>query len=281
MTTGARSRHVVVDGIRTHYLEAGEGRTVVLLHSGEFGGCAAIGWEPTIPALARHYRVVAPDWLGFGGTDKLHDFNGGQARRLWHMGRFLEVMGIEEAAFVGNSMGGSLLVRMAAARPPAWPIAALVLASGGGFIPFNEARRTLVDYDATLEGMRAIVRTMFHDPSFAADDEHVRRRWQSSLEPGAWEVSAAARFKSPAVAARGDFGQPDPTEYELIGVPTLVVAGADDLLREPGYAQELHGRIAGSELRVFERCGHMPQLEHADEFNALALDFLARAYPPG
>ncbi len=82
----------------------------------------------------------------------------------------------------------------------------LVLASGGGFIPFNEARRTLVEYDATLEGMRASVRTMFHDPSFAADDEHVRRRWQSSLEPGAWEVSASARFKSPAVAARGDFG---------------------------------------------------------------------------
>jgi len=55
------SRYVSVDGIRTHYLEAGDGRPVVLLHSGEFGGCAEISWEFVLPKLAERYHVLAPD----------------------------------------------------------------------------------------------------------------------------------------------------------------------------------------------------------------------------
>lgn len=289
-TAVARSRHLVVDGIRTHFLEAGEGPAVVLLHSGEFGGSATLCWEPTIPALgAAGYRVVAPDWLGFGGTDKLHDFNGGQARRLWHMGRFLETLALERAAFVGSSMGGTLLARMAAeaggaaaaaAAGAPWPIAAAVLASGGGFMPFNDARRTLVEFDGSLDAMREVVRVLFHDPRFAKDDALVERRHAASLEPGAWEASAAARLKSPAVPARGDFGVPDTVAYEQIAVPTLIVAGADDPLREPGYADGLHVRIAGSELHVLERCGHLPQLEQPALFNRLLLDFLGRRFVP-
>ena len=61
-----RRRYINVDGIKTHYLEGGEGPVVVFLHSGEFGGCAELSWEFNLPAFAKHFRVVAPDWLGFG-----------------------------------------------------------------------------------------------------------------------------------------------------------------------------------------------------------------------
>ena len=77
----ALSRYVDVDGVRTHYREAGSSPVVVLLHSGEFGACAELSWEFNIGPLARHFRVIAPDWLGFGQTDKVHDFTHGQARR--------------------------------------------------------------------------------------------------------------------------------------------------------------------------------------------------------
>lgn len=55
------SKFADVEGMRTHYLEAGEGFPVVLLHSGEFGGCAELSWEFNLPALAEHFRVIAPD----------------------------------------------------------------------------------------------------------------------------------------------------------------------------------------------------------------------------
>ena len=52
-----KSRYVVVDGIRTHYLEGGVGPTVAFMHSGEFGGCAELSWEFNIEAFADHFRV--------------------------------------------------------------------------------------------------------------------------------------------------------------------------------------------------------------------------------
>ena len=80
-----RRRFINVDGIKTHYLEGGEGPTVVFLHSGEFGGCAELSWEFNLPAFARHFQVVAPDWLGFGRTDKVFDFAEGRSRVFGHI----------------------------------------------------------------------------------------------------------------------------------------------------------------------------------------------------
>ena len=53
--------------------------------------------------------MLAADWLGFGRTDKIYDFADQRARVYRHMARFYEIMGIEEADFIGNSMGGSNL----------------------------------------------------------------------------------------------------------------------------------------------------------------------------
>ncbi len=270
------SRYVSVDGIRTHYLEAGAGRPVVLLHSGEFGGCAEISWEFVIPALAGHYRVVAPDWLGFGRTDKLYDFDQGQARRLSHLRRFLQVMGLEEADVVGNSMGGGLFARGLAADPAAFRLRSLSLISSGGFAPDNEHRRRLLSYDCTREAMRALIGAMFHDPKWAQDEAYVERRYQMSLLPGAWECTAAPRFRNPAAPAREQFGQPDKTPYEKIAVPVLIIAGANDKLRQPGYANELAARFRSAELHVLDACGHCPNIERAGDVNRILIDFLAR-----
>ncbi|RXT54347.1 alpha/beta hydrolase [Bradyrhizobium betae] len=274
-----RSQFIVVDSIRTHYIEAGEGPPVLLLHSGEYGASGLLSWEHTIPALASRYRVLAPDWLGFGQTDKLYDFGGGAARRINHMARFIQAMAIDRAAFFGSSMGGTLLLTIAAARRADFPVSALVISSGGGFVPDNEARRSTLDYDGSLEGMRRLVSVITHDPKWADDEAYIRRRHAASVTPGAWEAIAAARFRSPLVSAAGDFGKPDATRYENIVVPVLMFAGANDALREPGYAENIKNRIRDARLVVFEECGHLPHIEKSEEFNAVSLEFLAQAYP--
>ncbi|MDX3907976.1 MAG: alpha/beta hydrolase [Pigmentiphaga sp.] len=275
--------YIDIDGIRTHYLEAGEGPTVVLLHSGEFGGAAELSWEFTLPALARHFHVVAPDWLGFGRTDKVFDFADPRGRSVRHMCRFVERMlnarGVTEADFIGNSMGASSLLRIAAETPGLLPIRSLVIASGGGFVPMTPERQILLDYDGTALAMRALLRAMFHDPAWADDDAYVGRRQELALLPGAWECAAAPRLKPGARgAASGSFGRVDRTPYEAIAVPTLIVAGAQDRLREPGYADDLGRRIPGSEVHVFDRCGHCPNIEQADRFNDLVIGFLHRVH---
>jgi pimeloyl-ACP methyl ester carboxylesterase len=273
----AASRTILIDGIRTHYLECGEGPPVVLLHDGSYGSSAELSWYPTIETLGRSHRVIAPDWLGFGGTDKLHDFGGGRHRRLWHMTRFLEIMDLGAATFCGVSMGATLLLTVAAGDEYDWPIKAIVSVSGGGFIPLNDARAATLDFDCTLPGMRRIVSHFVHDQRLLDDERLVRARFEAAIQPGAWEAVAASRFKSPLVPERSEMGHPDTIPYERIDVPALLVAGADDELREPGYADEVVKRIPGAELLTFAECGHLPQIEHPDRFNQAVGEFLAKS----
>lgn len=268
------SRFVDVAGIRTHYLEAGEGaRTVVMLHSGEFGASAELCWEYNIPAFAEHFRVIAPDWLGFGETDKIHDFVSKSDRMLRHLAAFLRVLDIEAAYFVGASMGATRLVAEAAKPSPRLPIAAMVLASGGGFVPDNAHRRALLDYDGSEQGMRSILQACFADPRWANDERYVKRRVEQSLLPGAWEAVAATRLKAPNVPKRTEFGQVDTVAYEGVRVPTLAFAGAKDQLREPGYHMALE-RIPGARVEVVAHAGHLLNIEAAEVFNRISVGFL-------
>jgi pimeloyl-ACP methyl ester carboxylesterase len=257
-----RSRFVEVDGMRTHYLEAGDGPPVVLLHSGEFGGCAELSWEYLIPDLSQHFRVIAPDWLGFGRTAKVHDFEGKRARMISHLVRFLQILALHDAHFIGNSMGATFLLGMAAERPCRLPIRRLVAISGGGFMPDNEHRRSLLSYDGSSYAMVSLLKAIFEDPVWYIDEAYVERRRQLSLLPGAWESVAAARFKSPVTDARSEFGQPDQVPYADIAVPTLLIAGAKDRLREPGYAAPITRKIADGRHVVLPESGHCPQIEN-------------------
>ncbi|HYU20806.1 MAG TPA: alpha/beta hydrolase [Chloroflexota bacterium] len=271
---GVSSRFVMAGGIRTHYLEAGRGEPVVLLHSAEFGGRAELSWRYNIAALAERFHVCAPDMAGFGRTEKVFNFSDRNGFRVRHVRAFMKALCIDSAHFVGNSFGGSILQTIAAQHPsgaPKW-IRSIVSVSGGGFAPDNDARKVLTHYDGSREGMRAILRVMFWDERWWSE-EHVEERWRASIEPGAWEAVAAARLAVPGQekgfgSERGDPGN--------IKVPVLVVGGDRELLREPGCWEDLHRRIPNAELKIFSPARHCPHIEFADEFNRLAVEFLSR-----
>lgn len=265
-------RTIVVDGLATSYLEAGSGDPLVLLHGGEFGASAELGWERNIDALAGYYRVIAPDMLGFGHSAKVIDFVDGRGMRIRHIARLCALLGIESAHFVGNSMGAINLLVDATSPAPRLPMRSLVAICGGGEIQRNEHMAALYDYDATEPAMRRIVTALFFDPAFPADDAYVRRRYESSILPGAWETLAAARFRRPGLeppaapsAARA---------YHRIGVPTLIVEGAGDKLLPPGWAADIAAQIPDARSAMIADAGHCPQIEQPAAVNELLLDFL-------
>jgi pimeloyl-ACP methyl ester carboxylesterase len=270
------SRTSVIDGLETHYLEAGQGDLVILLHGGEFGVSAEIGWEATIPALAAGYRVLAPDMLGFGKSAKVLDFNDGRGMRIRHIARFCDELGVGRAHFIGNSMGAINLLVDATSESPMLPMRSLVAICGGGEIQRNQHMAALYDYDATLPAMRQIVEALFHDPTYPADEAYVQRRYESSIAPGAWETLAAARFRRPGAPP-----PPAPSSkraYERVGVPALVVEGGGDKLLPPGWAKEIADQLPEGRSAVIEEAGHCPQLERSADVNALLLDFLASVH---
>ncbi len=185
--------------MRTHYLEGGRGAHVVLLHSGEFGGCAELSWQFTAPALAEHFHIVAPDWLGFGESAKIFSFDDMRGLRVRHIALLLTTLGIDRAHFIGNSMGGGMLVGVAAQETPIWPIDKMILASAGGFAPVNEARQILNSYDGTREHMKRILQTTLAHSPLRNDEAYLEKRHRLSLVPGSWECTAAARFRRPGV----------------------------------------------------------------------------------
>lgn len=269
-----RDEYVVVDGIRTHYLAEGEGPVLLLLHSGEFGASAELSWEYLIGPLSRRHRVIAPDWLGYGETDKVHDFSGKRQRMLQHLRRLLDVLDITEAVVVANSMGASFLLHELAAHPGRLPVSRFVSISGGGFVPANGHRQALLDYDCTMPAMRLLLAALFHEPVWHEDNAYVQRRLQATLQPGAWESVAVARFKAPHVPPRGEFGQPDSTAYENIRVPCLLIAGEHDKLRDRNYTAPLIERLADAQLVVIPDAGHCSNIETPDAVVAAIERFL-------
>ncbi|KUI38704.1 alpha/beta hydrolase [Mycobacterium sp. IS-1496] len=266
-------KSVAVDGLTTGYLEAGQGDPVVLLHGGEFGASAELGWERVIDVLAERYHVLAPDMLGFGRSAKVVDFTDGRGMRIRHIARFCEVLGVRSAHVVGNSMGAINLLVDATSGAPVLPARSLVALCGGGTIQRNEHADALYDYDATLDGMRRIVTALFADPSYAADEDYVQRRYESSIAPGAWESLAAARFRRPGLEP-----PPPPSAtrpYDRIAVPTLIVEGERDKLLPPGWAAEIAGQIPGARSAVVPAAGHCPQIEQPAAVTELLFEFFA------
>lgn len=266
------SRYVLVDGLKTHYLEAGKGPTLVLLHSGEFGGCAELTWEYNIEALAEHFHVIAPDWLGYGRSAKIFSFEDMWSFRLRHVASFLKTLYIDDAYFAGNSMGGTMLLAVAAMEKPLWNISKAVVAGGGGFVPDNAARAILNDYDGTREHMARIVQTIFTNPLVRDDEDYIDRRWHLSREQGAWECTAAARFRAPW---KQPSKMPKPEDYSGVQAPVLLIVGALDPLREPGFGPKLQKQVSGSKLLVVENAGHCPQIDSPEVFNRAVIDFLS------
>lgn len=266
-------RSIAIDGMTTHYLEAGTGEPVVLLHGGEFGASAEIAWEKTIPALSERYRVLAPDMLGFGDSAKVVDFTDGRGMRIRHIARFCAELGVGSAHFVGNSMGAINLLTDLTSQTPILPVRTAVAICGGGDIQQNRHTAALYSYDATMESMRAIVEALFLDASYPADDAYVRRRYESSILPGAWESLAAARFRRPGLEA-----PPPPSsarDYDRITVPVLLIEGGGDKLLPAGWAAQIAGRIDGARSAVIAGAGHCPQIEQPEQLNALLLEYLA------
>lgn len=275
MASATRTR--VVDGVRTALWEGGSGRPLLLLHGGAHGECADTAWRPVRDLLAAHHRVLAPDLLGFGGTDKLRDMAdtlGGVHRHLVALvaalGPFPD--GIDA---VGLSMGGAVLLRELTALTPALPVRRAVLVSAGGAGLTPQARAALAEFDGSPEAMRQQVELSVGEPSATTVDldELAARRREQALVPGAWELIASLGLRPPWAAPPPD-GPADPTDYARIRVPVLLLAGAADRLKPPGWADELAPRITGAQLRVLPGAGHCPQLDDPKGFTETVLDFL-------
>jgi 2-hydroxymuconate-semialdehyde hydrolase len=266
------SHYVVADGIRTHYLDAGDGPVVVLLHGGEYGAAAELTWESCIPLWSKQFRVLALDLVGFGRSSKLRDFAGGQRRlMIAQVSAVLRTLDVQRAYFVGTSLSGRMLLDMANRDHAPWPIEAVVAAGIGLAPPSAPGRKVLEDFDGTLDGLRPSMEVLFHDPAFRDSEDFLRRRYEFAAMPGAWETGVAAALRSPV---RGRGGPQLARDYGAITVPVQLIRGEHDALVPSDTWQALADQIPGARTVTVAGSGHYPQIERPTEFGEAVLEFL-------
>ena len=263
--------YVDAGGIKTNYLEAGAGPPVVLVHGSGPGVTAYANWRLTIPDLAPHFRVLAPDMAGFGFSDK-PDVVANMARWVGQLTGFLDALGIERASVVGNSFGGGIGIRLAVDHPDR--VDRLVLMGSVGIsFPITEGLDHVWGYQPSLENMRRILDYFAYSRELV-NDELAEIRYRAALAPGVQEAFSAM-FPAPRQRWVEAMATPE-DKIRAIPHETLIIHGREDKVIPLDNAYRLLGLIERSELHVFGRCGHWSQIEWAADFNALLVRFLGR-----
>ena len=260
-------------GIDTNLHDIGAGEPVLLLHGSGPGVTAWANWRLIIPTLASEFRVIAPDIVGFGFTERPDGVRYGLDTWTRHAIGVLDSLGIEKAHVVGNSFGGSLAMSLAIHHPER--INRLVLMGAVG-VPFEitPGLDAVWGYEPSVENMQALLHLFAYDAALTGGDL-AELRYRASIRPGVQEAFAAM-FPAPRQESVDAMTHPEES-VRSIPHPTLIVHGRDDLVIPLSNSLALVELIDNSQLHVYGRCGHWTQIEYADEFAALITDFFRRA----
>ncbi|HEV7770919.1 MAG TPA: alpha/beta fold hydrolase [Solirubrobacterales bacterium] len=268
-------RRVQLPGAEVNYLEIGEGEPIVFVHG--ISGCWQ-NWLENLPHFARGRRVIALDLPGFGASPMPSwPIDMPAYGRL--LNDFCEKLGVENAVLVGNSMGGLVAIEACTTSPTRFD--RLVLVSSAGILNTWQPQPRAT---ATAWAWKHI-------------GPHYHRRGREIVtRPRARQIVFGPFIRYPS-RLRGDllleqmdnglrradgFGDALQSVIETdireqvgrIELPTLVIGGLSDRVVPVAAAVSLHRRISHSRLEIFERTGHVPQLERPLRFNAVVEEFL-------
>ena len=260
-------------GITTNYHDLGAGFPVLFIHGSGPGVSAWANWRLALPELARNYRVIAPDMVGFGFTDRPEGVAYDVATWVKQAVGLLDALGLDKAHIVGNSFGGAIALAMAIHHPER--VGRLVLMGSVGVpFPISDGLDAVWGYQPSLENMKKLL-DIFAYSRELVNDELAELRYRASIRPG-FQESFSAMFPAPRQRWVDAMTS---AEADIRALPheTLIIHGRDDKVIPLSNSLTLLQWIERSQLHVFSRCGHWVQIEHAARFARLLNDFFAEA----
>ncbi len=267
----------MIDGIRVHYQDFGKETNppVVMIHG--FTASNFIWSDVTKPIASNGFRVIAPDLIGYGFSDKPRKFEytiDAQARMIT---RLLDALGIEKAILVGSSYGAATAMTIALDNPDRVERLVLVDAVINDHIKnqalLRMARAPIVGdllSPVILDShalMRWRMKKVYHSSNkyLISDDE----RMEAHHRP----LRSANTHRAVIKTLRHWHADRIERDAHRITQPTLLIWGENDLDTPLEHGRILHQLIPQSHLVVFKNCGHVPQEEFPCEFAELVVDF--------
>jgi pimeloyl-ACP methyl ester carboxylesterase len=267
----APGKFVDLDGYATHYIEMGSGEPVILLHGYFYD---SLQWSKNLGALAARFKVYALDLWGFGySTREPMDY--GYPLYVRQLLKFMDVLGIEKASLVGQSMGGGMAILFATQHLER--VNKLVLVASGGLPnPQSPVMRIaglpgIGEFLFGLKGSRrGILKANFIYDKNKLTDEYVEAVTRFQKVKGTTEVLLKVLRKR-----FWDTLSKEIHTLRKMGLPVLIVWGHQDKSIPVKLARDMHHILKGSRLEIIDQAGHCPNDEQPEVFNRLALEFLS------
>ncbi|MFJ9381823.1 alpha/beta fold hydrolase [Streptomyces sp. NPDC101455] len=251
----------------THLHQAGQGTPVVFLHGSGTGVSAAANWWLTLPAVQRDERAIAPDLVGFGATVPAPGTAYGIREWGAHTLRVLDALDIDKAWVVGNSLGGWIALQLAIDYPDR--VLGVISMGTGGSAP-TAAIKAHAAPDTEFGALRRSFEGFVTDPGLVSDAMVAARQVVAE-----YEVSSGRLDQVIEARERDRVALPlDNDALAGLELPVLLVHGLADHVIPPTRTWELVNVIPTADAVVFQGCGHWSQIERADAFGRLVVDFV-------
>lgn len=258
-------------GELTHYHDLGEGEPVLFLHGSGTGVTAAANWWLNLPTISENARCIAIDSIGYGQTVVAEGTKYGIREWVEHAIRVLDALGIEKTWIVGNSLGGWVGFQMIIDHPER---VKGIISMGTGGAKLTGALKGHSNPKLTEEGIRNTLEQFVVDKSLITD-ELVSLRYQSALND-----TASDRLQE-VVQARDRDRTELPLDFDVLSkveIPVLLVHGMQDVVITPQRTWDLVNTIPSADAHLFAQCGHWSQVEKADEFNEVIVNWMKRQF---
>jgi len=259
------------NGIKTNYLEAGKGDPVVLIHGSGPGVTSYANWRLVLPALAEDFRVLAPDMVGFGFSERPANIKYGVQTWADQVVGLMDTLELPTAHLVGNSFGGAIALRIATQHPDR--VGKLVLMGSMGVpFPITEGLERVWGYEPSFENMRKVLDVFAYSRDLV-NDELAEVRYRGSIQPG-FQESFAAMFPAPRQRWVEAMCTPE-DDIRRLPHRTLIVHGREDQVIPVQTSLRLMELIDNADLSVFSHCGHWSMIERTQDFNRSVNEFFS------
>lgn len=273
MNTSERSyKYILVEGHRLAYLDDGKGPPVLLIHGIP---TSSLLWRDIIPVLAKTHRVIAPDMLNYGKSDKPEHVDVSIAAQARLMVGVLDALGIRRADVVSHDIGGGVAQIIAVRYPErvkklvlsnavcfdSWPIPE--------FKPLQEpGAEDKMSLEAFIGMLRAVLPQGVHRPESLS-----REALEIIMEPWSSEDGKSALFRN-FRRLNPEYTQAIADELKHLDHETLILWGREDPFQQPAYAEKLRNAIPNAELTWIDDAAHWIMEEKPSDVAAALKAFL-------
>ena len=268
---GPEMRH---ERARVHYIEAGSGEPLILVHT---VGQSFYTWRRVFNRLSEHYRVIAPDLLGHGYSDRPLTFGYTIEEQADALRRFMDALGIESAHFAAFSMGCAYALKFALQYPER--VGRLVLVSPGSITPEMPLSIRMIDspllgfFASRMYGLRT-VENMLHEAVFDLTNitpDVVQEYYRPASDPeGRRAIRLSLQcFEDEEIIAN----------LRALAADTLILMGAEDKWHTSETCELYHAAMRNAGFSVVRNAGHLMHEEKPDRFVAALLEFIPVVMP--